>query len=226
MLLLSDGAMQSLVKALQSYFAVLRQATPSYDTTHLHLQLQPSISNPFRLKAHLLPSKWPITPFCERIYEVVSYIATSSGRAVHQWLATHSYRTFPSTILILHWCVRLSSPHPPRNQIRGGPKRNFRRRSLPYHLVQRCRRRVGNRPPRVVGGSRNMKAVAAHHALRRQRRQARELEEALKLYDSYLSMPAPAPFSLHEPDIRLIEPLISRLDVGGVPSQCFKETSH
>ena len=119
MLLLSDGAMQSLVKALQSYFAVLRQATPSYDTTHLHLQLQPSISNPFRLKAHLLPSKWPITPFCERIYEVVSYIATSSGRAVHQWLATHSYRTFPSTILILHWCVRLTSSRPQRNQLNG-----------------------------------------------------------------------------------------------------------
>ena len=93
--------------------------------------------------------------------------------------------------------VVVSPPWPKSLWLWGVPRRHrfrlpwkrvkkFRRRKLPYWLVRRCRRRVGQRPPRLDGSY--FPSSRRRKYRRRERREARARDRALlKLVERFMT---------------------------------------
>ena len=65
------------------------------------------------------------------------------------------------------------TPRVRKTRPRWKRERKFRRRKLAYHLVVRCRRRVGNRPRRLDGSSFPSPMSTKHRRWRRRRLRSR-----------------------------------------------------
>ena len=94
--------------------------------------------------------------------------------------------------------------------------RVFRRRSLPYHLVLRCRRRKGNRPDKIFGPSR-AELLSVRREKRRRYRKGRAKRAYLQTYEAATSEYLCPFFRLHEPDVDLLRPILRTLGPGGIP---------
>lgn len=91
----------------------------------------------------------------------------------------------------------------------------FRRRSLPYHLVLRCRRRVGNRPRRLHGPSRREIKRRKYDKNKRYRRRL-YLRNCLKCYDEFTTGSAPKFCLAGSIDEALIDQFVSTIDLFGL----------
>ena len=79
--------------------------------------------------------------------------------------------------LYMHYSY-VRPPKPPKVR-KKRRKKKFKRRRLPYHLVQRCRERDGNRPPRLDGSIRRQKKknIKARHRYRDKLAVTKEIAE-------------------------------------------------
>jgi len=104
---------------------------------------------------------------------------------------------------------------------RKSQKKVFHRRKLPYWLVIRCRRRKGNRPPRIYGPSRREQLLTRRMKRRRYRR-GRNLRVWRGLYDEstntlseWISV-SRAKFQLDEIPTAMIDEFDKSLGPGGI----------
>ena len=127
------------------------------------------------------------------------------------------FRAITACLRILRLCL------PKRKKKKKRCKRNwrnrekeFRRRKLPYHLVRRCSRRVGQRPPRLDGSRFPSPRCTKHRRWRRReerrrRHQAQEEEQfarekQMREYIEFCELPRPKPVHVDAP---VWEPLLN-----------------
>jgi len=122
---------------------------------------------------------------------------------------------------------------PRRKKRRTGSRRRkyvrFRRRALPYHLVLRCRSRIGNRPPRLDASSFPSPDSSAHRRWRRRNKRARRRMWKRRVVDcEFFLKPTtdgrfhlPTPFSSDTIDAFLdnYNPLDVMLSIRGISAQ-------
>ena len=165
------------------------------------------------------------TVSCYQLYAMWSFYryfvecSTSTTVCYFEWY-TYSFLCIASVIAVTSLCW-IQHGRPPerlrkkKKKRTRPPRSKFRRHKLPYHLVLRCRRRQGNRPPRIVGRSRR-ELLTIRREKRREYRRRAKLRKDIAVYEAWSTGPSPR-FKVEEPDISLIQPLLLTLGPGGIP---------